>query len=367
VVGLSLVRQWWDTVIVGAGLTGALILDAVRDIRPDMSVLVLDRSSAASGATGRSAGVCLPLADTPGRAALVRSSHDYLMRQADRHGEKLIRSIDMWFVTSARSRDRLAARWIGRPLRTVPRAEVEQAAGVYPGLRIDRDEVVSASGGDCFAVDAGTLTRSLLDFHTGASGVAFWDMCPVAGLRELPDGAEVQLATGQTILARSVVFATGGWPLPSIDSGGVTTLWPAKRIVSLQVGHPVPPSTPVFDFLDDDLFLLPTPGGALTVSFRRTAWAGADDPLDLEMTAADISEGRESLARRSAHLADRVAGARAAYDGYPDSGEPVVSTMAGGRVVVAGGMGGSGVRLGPAVARMAASAVTGAMAARPAG
>jgi glycine/D-amino acid oxidase-like deaminating enzyme len=340
-------RPSWDTVIVGAGIMGALIQDHLRTLRPDASVLVLDRSVPAAGATGRSAGLCLPLADTPGRAELVRSSHDYLRRQADRFGARMLRPVEMWFVTTRPSRDRLAARWIGSPLRTVGRGDLETA---YAGLRLEPDEIVSASSGDCFAVDAGRLAWCLLD----AGNATVWDGCTVVGVQPRADRVEVRMASGATVVASSVVLATGGWPLP-VDRSSPT--WPAKRIAALQVDHAVPTGTPIVDFLDDEVFLMPVPGGPLTVSFRRTAWAGAGADRDLATTQDDIAEGRAALRRRAPQLADRVVGARAAYDGYPDSGEPVVAAIGDGRVVVAGGMGGSGVRLGPAVARRAASLV----------
>lgn len=348
-------RMRWDTVIVGAGITAALILDALRELRPEAAILVLDRSGPAAGATSRSAGLCLPLADAPGRAALVRSSHEELLRQSVRLGSGFVRPVEMWFVTSRTSRDHLAARWIGEPLRTVGPAEVERAVDAYQELCIGPDEVVSASAaGDCFAVDAGRLTRSILDARVNGDDVVFWDACTATGVRTLPAGVEVQLAGGATVPACSVVLATGAWP-PPVE--GFADAWPAKRIAALQVDQPVPPGTPIVDFLDDEVFLMPDPAGALTVSFRRTAWAAPGEKLDLATTADDIEEGRAALRRRAPRLADRIVGARAAYDGYTETGEPMVATAGDGRVVVAGGMGGSGVRLGPAVARRAAAAV----------
>lgn len=353
----------WDLVIVGAGLTGALLLDKVRRLCPGVRVLLVDRAAPAAGATGGSAGVCLPLADVPGRAPLVGPATAYIAERRWREAG-LVRPIEAWFVLRHDTFSGFSRAWLGRPLEPVGHAALARLRERLPDLRFEPDELVVRSAADCQVVDAAGLTRALLDEHLAAPGTEFWDGCEVRAVEQVAGGVELTSGGGRRIRARTAALATGGWRTPWPEAGGPPPAPAVKRMVALRVDPPDGEPFPLVDFIDDQVFLLPQPHGPLTVSFRRDDYAADGVRLDTTITDEDLAEGRAALARRSVTLATAVVGARAGYDGYPPDGVPTVTTRAAGRVVHIGGMGGSGVRLGPAVADQAAGPLVSAL--RPA-
>ncbi|MEV4135897.1 FAD-dependent oxidoreductase [Dactylosporangium sp. NPDC049742] len=334
-------------------MTGALVLERYRRIHPDASVLVLDRSTAAAGATGRSAGVCVPLGGVPGRTPLVGPGQAYFAGAARWREAGLVRPLEVWFVLRRHNVPGFLDAWQGGPLRPVAAERVATVRERAGDLRVDPDEEVLASSGDCYAVDAARLTRALLDLHLSGPGSALWEGCEVVAISPEPGAVRVVLASGHAVHARSVAVAAGGW-CPVWP--GAAPAQPVKRIAALTVDHPGA-GLPMLDFIDDELFILPGDAG-LTVSFRRESFAVPGAPLDPTVTAADLDEGRRALTRRSPALAAAVVGAHVGHDAYPHDGAPMVTVTAAGRVVDARGMGGSGIRLGPAVADRVVAALT---------
>jgi len=350
----------WDLVIVGAGITGALLLDKVRRLRPSARVLVVDRAAPAAGATGGSAGVCLPLADVAGRVPLVEAGTAYLAGRPRWREAGLVRPIEAWFVLRPDTFAGFAAAWRGRPLEPVGRVALARLREQVADLRFEPDEVVVRAATDCYVVDAARLTRALLDEHLAGPGIEVWEGCEVRALEPVAGGVVLTLAGGHQVRARTAALATGGWPAPWPEAGRAPAP-PVKRMVALQVDLSAGEPLPLVDFIDEQLFLLPQPRGPMTVSFRRNSFAADGERLDTAITEADLAEGRAALARRSVTLAAAITGAHAGYDGYPFDGVPTVTASAAGRVVHVGGMGGSGVRLGPAVADRAADLLLAAL------
>ncbi|MEV0562768.1 hypothetical protein [Dactylosporangium sp. NPDC050588] len=336
-------------------MTGALVLERYRRIHPDASVLVLDRSTAAAGATGRSAGVCVPLGGVPGRTPLVGPAQAYFAGAARWRETGLVRPLEVWFVLRRHNVPAFLDAWQGGPLRPVAAQRVATVRERAGDLRVDPDEAVLASSGDCYAVDAARLTRALLDLHLNGPGSALWEGSEVVAISPEPGAVRVVLASGHAVHARAVAVAAGGW-CPVWP--GAAPAQPVKRVAALTVDHPGD-GLPMLDFIDDELFILPGEAG-LTVSFRRESFAVPGAPLDPTVTAADLDEGRRALTRRSPALAAAIVGAHVGHDAYPHDGAPVVTVTAAGRVVDARGMGGSGIRLGPAVADRVVAALTGA-------
>jgi hypothetical protein len=350
-------REWWDLAIIGAGVIGALVLDKFRQARPDASVLVIDRTRPAAGTTGSSAGVCVPIAGVPARVPLVGPSQAYFADHQEWRSDGLVRQLDVRFILRRHNLQTFLRAWQGKPPEQV--AHIESVLDYVGDLRIERDELVIRSTADCFVVDAARLTRTLINTHLATSDTALWEGSEVVGIDAAPQGVHLRLSTGSCVNARAVAVATGGCPPPWPDP--VLVGCPLKRIAALRADHPAGDQLPMIDFIEDDLFILPSPRKSLIVSFRRESYADMRSNPDISVTAEDIEEGRAALARRSQQLAASIVGAQTGYDGYPVDGAPVVTVGGGGRVVGVGGTGGSGVRLGPAVADRVVQSLPGAI------
>jgi glycine/D-amino acid oxidase-like deaminating enzyme len=133
-----------------------------------------------------------------------------------------------------------------------------------------------------------------------------------------------------------------------------------KRIVALHVARPATSADEVILFDSDDAFLLPLPHrGHWLFSYTCREWDVDPDAPAAGLTAAHLRAARDCLRRYSPELAEACRGGRVFCDAYAPEGEPLVRALdAAGRIVFAGAAGGSGYRLGPAIAAEAIDLLT---------
>jgi len=190
--------------------------------------------------------------------------------------------------------------------------------------------------------------------------VTFAEGVAVTGLVPGGDGGGkigVDCGTGARLTAAAVVLTPGPWlAAPAWRDLIAPMQLRVKRIAALHIPVPPGPGDEAVVFESDDAFLLPlTHRGHWLFSYRCPEWDVEPDRLAGGLTAAQLSEAQELLRRYSPALADACVGGRTFCDAYSPGGEPVVAPLdPAGRIVFAGAGGGSGYRLGPAIAAEAA-------------
>jgi glycine/D-amino acid oxidase-like deaminating enzyme len=208
-----------DVVILGAGVTGALVADALS--RAGADVIVIDRADAASGSSAATTGLLLYDTDTSLRAltAVVGpqgAERVYQMgRQAIADIESLVSGLNHPCGFQRRVSLYLASRrWDVRSLRE------EYAARVACGLQVtwlSRRDVegsysFSAAGAirsdDTAEIDCYRFTHEVLA-AAHRRGARIHDRTPVRSIDTRPDGVELTLERGHRVRGRYLVVATG--------------------------------------------------------------------------------------------------------------------------------------------------------------
>lgn len=324
-----------DLAVVGGGILGCFT--AYEAALAGREVLLLERSAVAAGATGWSAGVSFPLGGTAEHRRLVGLSAAGYERLADTGAARFLRELRMVYVVRRSGLDEFRERVVGTALRPVTTEERDRVERMLPDVRIGDDEELVTHDGHGFVVDAGRLAGWLADrveVHTGQDVTAV-----------TPDGDGYRLTAGDAEWSASrVVLATGPWTGPAPRSP-----LRVKRIAALHADLCAEPDELMVFFVDDDLFLVPKPGGPTLVSFYRDVWDVDPADLDGDADAEDLRLGREAVRRRSPSAADAVTGGRAFCDAYAPGRLPTVTEHRPGLVRVHGGSG-SGVRFAPALA-----------------
>lgn len=327
-----------DLAVVGGGILGCLT--AHEAARAGLRVVLLERSTVAAGATGWSAGVSFPLAATAGHRRLVRHSASAYDRLRDTEAGRFLRPVPMVYVVGRERLDAFRARVVGTRPRLATAGERERVERMLPGVRVGDDEELVTHDGHGFAVDARGLAAWLVStgvvVHTGQHVMSVHP----SGDEHLVVGEDAEWS------ARRVVLATGPWSGP----GPVEPAVRVKRVAALHADLDTEPGDPLVYFFDDDLFVLPAPGGGpALVSFYRDAWDVDPAQVTGQPDAEDLRLGIEAVGRRSTALVAAVTGGRAFCDAYTPDRLPVVTAHRPGLVSVRGGSG-SGVRLAPALA-----------------
>jgi sarcosine oxidase subunit beta len=152
-----------DVIVVGAGVQGASLAFhlASRGVR----VLVLERSTVAGGATGRSSGFVRMHYDLESEARLAWASHPYFAEWKDRVGDGdcgFVRTGFLQLVPAAQA-DALRAnvailQGVGIPTTVVGRDTV---AALMPGIRVDDIEVAAHEPESGYADPTGTAAGFL--------------------------------------------------------------------------------------------------------------------------------------------------------------------------------------------------------------
>lgn len=309
------------TVVVGAGIVGCLIARQLAEADQHAEITVLDRDLIGSGASRRSAGL-------------------FLLRGASPRTERMSAFSHAYYADLKASHPHLPIFPVGATVRGERARRIEDChyADVYG--------VTQAIAG---------LARPLARF---AEGVA------VTGLSIGKAGVTVHCGTGERLAADQVVLAPGPWLAAPAWRDLLSPLGlRVKKIVAMHIERRPGPSDQVTLFDSEDAFLLPLHHrGHWLFSYACTEWDVDPDQLTGGLSAANVEEARACLRRCAPLLADAATSGRVCADAYSPAREPVISVLDGtnGRIVFAGGAGGSGYRFAPAIAAQALSALEGA-------
>jgi glycine/D-amino acid oxidase-like deaminating enzyme len=352
-------------VVVGAGVIGCLAAREIAARAPGTAVTVVDRDAVAAGASRRSAGLFLPRGGTERTRRMASYSHGYYADLRRSHSGLPIYPVGVTAVAGPGDEDEVVGRYLPlaapEPAVTAPAGSVTLHGGPAGALTLPAGARAWRIGG-CHYCDVPQLTQELAALLrprvTFAEGVAVTGLVPGG-----PDGdgsITVECGTGGRLTAAAVVLAPGPWlGAPGWRDLIAPLALRVKRIAALHIPVPPGPGDEVILFDSDDAFLLPLAHrGYWLFSYHCPEWDVDPDRLASGLTAAHLRQAQGLLRRYSPALASACAGGRTFCDAYSPGGEPVVAPLdAAGRVVFAGAAGGSGYRLGPAIAAEAADLI----------
>ncbi len=364
-----------EVIVVGAGIAGAST--AFQLAERGVQVTLLERSTPASGPTGRSGTLSHAFYFLPELSQLARNGTDFLRTMPERIGHPSdFREVGLlWGFGDNLAEDvkltaeRIRGEGVNIELLT-PDEMLEQAPGfTNDGLAIVMWEP-TAGYADPAAVTTGIVAAARERGATVRLNI------PIARL--LRTGSRVtgvETRAGERIEAGMVVLATGPWTKPILDGIGVSLPLTMERhsIMALDLPGRAREVLP-FTWCDDTLVHYARPDGENRVLIG--SWAGGGtgyrhpDVPRAEVSNPDVYQQTvsdreavwilELMLPRVPGLADLPFGKGWAcvYDMSPDDA-PVIGTVAGvdGLVVITGSSG-HGFKLGPAVGEEVARLVT---------
>jgi glycine/D-amino acid oxidase-like deaminating enzyme len=341
--------------VVGAGIIGCLVAREIAARSPGTAVTVLERDAVAAGASRRSAGLFLLKGGSERAQRMSSYSHGYYTDLRRSHPGLPIYPVGVTAVADPRDEDQVIGRYLPS---AAPEPVDGRPAGPAGALALPRGARAWRIGGGHYC-DVPRLTQELAALLrprvTFAEGVAVTGLVPGGGDGD-PD-ITVECGTGARLTAAAVVLTPGPWLVAPAWRDLIAPLrLRVKRIAALHIALPPGPGDEVVMFDSDDAFLLPLGyRGHWLFSYSCPEWDVDPDSLGSGLTAAHLSQAQAVLRRYSPVLAGSCAGGRTFCDAYSPGAEPVVAPLdAAGRIVFAGAAGGSGYRLGPAIAAEAA-------------
>lgn len=349
--------------VVGAGIIGCLVAREIAARSPGTAVTVLERDTVAAGASRRSAGLFLLKGGTERTQRMASYSHDYYADLSRSHPRLPLYPVGVTAVADPGDEDQVIGRYL-------PLAAPEPADGASAGYVAlpagPAGALTLPAGARAWRIHGGhycdvpRLTQELAALLrprvTFTEGVAVTGLVPGGGADGDPN-ITVECGTGARLTAAAVVLTPGPWlGAPAWRDLIAPLRLRVKRIAALHISLPAGPDDEVVMFDSDDAFLLPLAyRGHWLFSYSCPEWDVDPDSLVTGLTAAHLSQAQAVLRRYSPALAGACAGGRTFCDAYSPDAEPVVEPLdAAGRIVFAGAAGGSGYRLGPAIAAEAA-------------
>lgn len=253
-----------DALVLGAGIAGASAALALARVGFG-SVVVLDPSTPAAGATGRAAGIVTEQMWNPWDLDVVRASRTEYARLASRHDPSAYRTNGFvrWTARSdiAAVLDESAERWRSWGVRVRELTSSELAA-VLPSVRADdlvRSILVPDDG-----VVAPSRTNELLVEEARQAGVRFEFGRPVGPLA-YEQGRWSASSGGTAYAGRVGVVAAGAWSKKILaEAGHPLPLVPYRtQAALLRPSGPAGGSFPSWHDLDTDVYGRPEDAGRI--------------------------------------------------------------------------------------------------------
>lgn len=347
--------QTFDVIVVGGGVFGTAIAFYLAERRAG-SILLLDASTIAAGATGWTSGIVRVHYTNRYEARLAATGTPVFRDWHERVGGDcgFLRT-GFLRIAGAADRDRLLQNVeMLRALGTdVSFLEPDDVGRLQPYLSIE-----GISGG-AYEPDGGYAsgTDTARGFAAAASerGVTVRQGVAVRALRV--DGhrsAGVETTADEFIAAERVVVAAGAWSFPLLRKAGVDLPLRTKLVRAGLLLHPagMPAGRPYMTVIDDSTgtYFRPDRGNRTEFGLRYD-W-------DIAPSYDPVSASQEMLAEAAGHLVKRVpAFERAglmrgwgAVDGYSPDGAPVLGAAPGiDGLYLAVAASGTGFKISPAV------------------
>ncbi len=362
-------RSFYDVVIIGAGISGALVADALPDMR--LHVLMIDRRLPASGSTSASTALIQWEIDEP-LGALVKTigrTRAIKCYQASRSAvRKLARNINAnglscdfskrgtLLIAGDRMNGKALAtetklrRSVGLPSRFLNREQVRAQYG------FDREGAILSTG-SC-EVDPRKLTRQLL-LRAQRNGVEIVARAEAAEIDATRNGVFIRLENGVVIAARKVIAATGYEVLPQVPGDGyrLNSTW-ALATVPVRKDELWRDSVLVWEASDPYLYFRTTADDRIVVGGEDEEFVdpARRDALIEKKSAKILAKLKKLLPQTPLKIAYQWAGTFASSpNGLPVIGE--LETLPNVFVILASG--GNGITFSTIAAEMAAAWVRG--------
>ena len=340
-----------DVVIVGAGIHGAST--AFHLAARGLKVTVIERRSAAAGATGRSSGVVRMHYDLAAESALAWRSYGYFANWAERVGGEcgFVRTGFLRIVPrshEAALRANVAdQRMLGIDTCVLSAADV---ARIAPALIVEDFDVAAYEPDSGYADPSSAATTQLAAAR--ARGATYFSNRAVEAV--LLDGervAGVRTARGQ-ISAPTVVLAAGAWSGALAATAGVfidVRAWHHDTgFVSLP--EPLRPWMPTV--IDDinELYFRPEGAGLALVGLEDGNRIDDQPDDDTRSDATFVDRAVDRLCRRAPGFVDaEFRAAHGGTDGISPDQRPILGRYGPEGLVLQCGFSGTGFKIAPAV------------------
>jgi sarcosine oxidase, subunit beta len=354
-----------DVVIVGGGIEGAAAAWALSQ-RGVTDVVVAERSTVASGMTGKSSGIVRCHYGVTSLAAMAAVGLEVFEKAQEIFGTDIGFRQTGYVVgvgepnVDALRKSLAAQRAVGVQTEEIDRSEV---ARMWPFADLAPFEAFGweARGGYGDAY----LTAQAFAASARAAGVRIRQGATATELLVAGDRVTgVVLADGSEISAGTVVVATGVWTKPFLTPYGVDVPIRVVReqIVTIDPGvdSTATASLPVFSDLVSLQYVRPEVGGDILFGNSDLSDVEEADPDNYLNRATDafVDLTVDKVGTRFPGFADAAISSSYAgcYDVTPDW-NPVISTTGLDGLVVAAGFSGHGFKIAPAVGRLVADLV----------
>ncbi|SIR39093.1 Glycine/D-amino acid oxidase [Rhizobium sp. RU20A] len=362
-------RQTYHTIVVGAGISGALVAQAVA--RPDRPVLVIDRRKPLGGSTMASTAMIqheidIPLTALSGMIGVARARRAW-QRSAGAvlRLERLVRDLDI-----ACSFERRATLLLAGDEMDGAALGKEAAARRKAGLaaeHLDADGVdarfgLKRDGGIVSDISASAnpaqLAAGLLRAAAG-NGAEIVSEVEITDVRSLGDRVAVATSAGALIEAAHVVFCTGYEFLKPLESRrhAIVSTWafasrPKLALPDWLADHIV------WEASDPYLYFRLGPEGRLIIGGEDEE--SSDAYLDEARMARKAARVREKFEALTGIDMGRPAFAWSAAFGTTDTGLPFIDTLSGtNNVHAVMGFGGNGITFSQIASEIIAARIDG--------
>ncbi|NGM45889.1 FAD-binding oxidoreductase [Rhodobacter sp. SGA-6-6] len=362
-------RDRFDVIVVGAGISGALVAEALT--RAGRSVLILDRRPPVRGSTPASTAMIQHEIDVP----LTRLRRRIGPDRADRAWLRSVQAVGD-LVALAKRLD-IACGMRPKPALYLAGEEMgaralaaEAAAREGIGIKADylkRADLLARFGLDRTAAilspasasaNPAQLTAGLLRAAL-ARGARIASPVEIADMAELPSGVALATRRGEALVAGHAVFCTGYEYLPQMEtkSHRVTSTW-ALASRPLAGLPPWMRDTIVWEAADPYLYFRTDETG------RIIAGGEDEDAADSNADPGKLAEKAKVIARKLQDLTGvrvgRPAYAWSAPFGVTADGLPIIDRVPGyDRCFAVMGFGGNGITFSVLAAQIVAAAIAG--------
>lgn len=338
-----------DLAIVGGGVVGVMMALLAKKRRPDLQVAIFDRGLVGGGATNYSAFLDMPYGVTAGIRELSLRSQVLLGDFEAYVPDFPLQRLPMRVVAAPTHREGLQER-LTQPME--PDQAPENPAIAPRGFALPEHQVVLGIVRAARYQGDG-LVAKFVQALLRQEGVWLVEGAQVCGLSTHGDCQQVVLSDGRKVDAQKTAICTGPWLSQTLLELLHFELEARVKCVAAMLLPEAPSPGAVVTYLfDDDAFFLPQPERHRWLfSFRAEQW-DVDPNRPLGLTKNDFARAASLLERCFPGGYPQPLGCRVFCDAYSANRDPFIEIVAPG-VVAAGAAGGSGVRLGPAMAEQA--------------
>lgn len=344
-----------DVAVIGGGIVGLSTAYFLADAGVGR-VVVLERDTVGSGATGRAAGGILLQGESEEALrwqleslALHERFREELGTDLEEHGSLLL-----WCTPegAVRARELLPLhRSVGIPVEPL---EPEEVRSRFPYVAIDGVVLGTFSPRDPWATPLATVQR--LAAAARARGVEIREHCEVVGLEVASGRVQRVLTTRGALPTSTVVNAAGAWARRIGEMVGVQIpVSPRKRqVFVLDPGDSMPPKTPFIMEAERDYYCKRRSEGLLMVCGQTEG-----ETLEAVVEWGYLDLALEPTERRIPGVRGRpIVTAWAGIRPMSPDGRPLLGAVPGVEgFFVAGGFGGQGFARGPLAGRLIADLI----------